>query len=357
MKRTADVRPQGKKQPVKQEAARSKQRVIGPSSPAFLQKFQRSGRRYAADHPLPKGAPPNAFINSLWYSCYIHEGQQIQAPQYADCMKAFLKGYCLGAGMKKPDWVLMPTLKSVAAVITVRNEGATVSKVLAELSRLPLKEIIAVVNGSADNSFSEARKCPSATIVHIPEALGYDVGRSIGAKLSTADMVLFLDGDIPIQAERLISFILAVERGADVALNDVTPFIGSFAGRDSVTMLKEFLNVVQDRRDLNANSMTAVPHVLSRKAIEHIGAGNLAVPPKAQSLAIRLGLSVCAPASVDVFKANKATGFNKGAANPVSKLILGDHLEALHMLMETNGGRLRYEDDIRQRSAFAEGTT
>lgn len=316
---------------------------------------QKAGSRYAVDHPLPENEQPIRYINFLWYYHYLGEGSKIPDAIYERCAEAFLAGYCKQAGIEKPAGTLVPTLKSLSAVITVFNEGSTIGGVLAQLQRLPMKEIIIVVNGSTDNSFSIARQCPLATIVHYPYSVGHDIGRSIGARLATADMVLFLDGDIPIKAGQLSPFIRAIDRGADVALNNMTPFIGQFARRDGVTVMKQFLNTVQGRPDLKTNSMTAIPHMLSRKAIERIGAANLAVPPKAQALAIQLGLSICAPASIDVITSNKVTKWNTGASNPVSSLILGDHLEAMHMLLSNYSSRLQYKDGIRKRSAFGEG--
>ncbi|MBD0381612.1 glycosyltransferase family 2 protein [Paenibacillus sedimenti] len=321
-------------------------------APAWImpQTIHRTGRRFAGDHPLPEGEQPISFINSLWYYYYNSERRSIPINRYAACAEAFLDGYCAQLGIEKPDGVLIPTLKSMAAVITVFNEEETIGHVLEQLRRLQIQEIIVVINGSTDNSFAVTRQTSPATIVHYPAAIGHDVGRSIGAMLTTADMVLFLDGDIPIKAEQLLPFIQAMDGGADVALNDLTPFIGQFALRDGVTMMKEFLNAIQGRSDLKSNSMTAIPHMLSSNAIERIGAANLIVPPKAQSLAIKLGLRICAPASIDVIKENKVTRLNTGAFNPVSNLILGDHLEAMHTLIKSHSSRLGFVDPIRKRS-------
>ena len=68
--------------------------------------------------------------------------------------------------------------------------------------------------------------------------LGLRWGRALGARLTTSDTVLFLDGDLPIRAERLVPFLHAVERGADLALNDLSPYIGRFAEQDHVTNLR-----------------------------------------------------------------------------------------------------------------------
>jgi len=246
---------------------------------------------------------------------------------------------------------LPPDLR-VAAVVSAMNEEAAIGKVLDQLQLLRLHEIIVVVNGSTDGTWHRVRNHPSSPVaLWFPERLGHDVGRAVGAKVSQAEIVLFLDGDIPISAKQLMPFIQAVAKGCDIALNNVTPFLGRFARRDPVTVVKEFLNRSLSRPDLGANSLTAIPHALSRKAIERITPARLAVPPSAQAAAIGLGLTVSAPASVNVFNTNRHRASNTGLVNPVADLIIGDHLEALRELMELQGERLSYPDLFRKREA------
>jgi glycosyltransferase involved in cell wall biosynthesis len=246
----------------------------------------------------------------------------------------------------------MPTGKTVSVVLTAMNEASTMAAVLDQLARLPIDELIIVVNGSTDGTFDLARARTKAIIVHYSDALGHDVGRAIGAKLSRSEIVLFLDGDFPVTAEQLMLFVDAIERGADVALNNISPFLGQFGHRDSVTMVKELLNRGLGRRDLESNSLTAVPHALSKRAIEVIGYNNLAVPPKAHAIAVSRGLDVDCSVSVDVIAKNKVRYSNTGSQNRVADLIVGDHLEALSMLMAEKGARLGEPDRIRNRSLF-----
>ncbi|WP_242457558.1 glycosyltransferase family 2 protein [Insulibacter thermoxylanivorax] len=239
--------------------------------------------------------------------------------------------------------------RSIAAVVTCKDEQYTLPAVLRELRRLPLQEILVIINGSTDRSLEQALKFSRITIVWCPEALGHDVGRALGARLTTSDTVLFLDGDLPIRAERLVPFLHAVERGADLALNDLSPYIGRFAEQDHVTRFKTFLNRVLGRRDLKMNSMTAVPHAVSRRLITGIGAENFAVPPKAQALAIMEGYKVTAPASIDVIKHNRVRPHNTGEFNLVANLIIGDYLEAIHEVIQRRGARGAYPDGERKR--------
>jgi hypothetical protein len=186
-------------------------------------------------------------------------------------------------------------------------------------------------------------------MIHYDLALGHDIGRAIGAKAATADVVLFLDGDLPIRAEKLAAMARSVARGTDVVLNNVSPFLPRFHRRDQVTVVKEFLNRACSRPDLAANSLTAVPHALSRAAIEQIGPLQLAVPPVAQARALELGLKVSAPVSINVFKRNRKRRSNTGMNNVVSDLIVGDHLEAIQYRMASAQPRLTFPDLIRNR--------
>ncbi|GIO98821.1 hypothetical protein J14TS5_39070 [Paenibacillus lautus] len=229
------------------------------------------------------------------------------------------------------------------------NEKDTILQLLEQLHRLPLHEIIFVVNGSTDESFEMIRNQSKAIIVHYKQALGHDVGRAVGAKLADSEILLFLDGDVPILAEHLVPFIDAIEQGSDIALNDISPLIGMFSNRDYVTIVKEFINRSMGRADLEANSLTAVPHAIKKEAAQIIGYANLSVPPKAQVIALEKGLKINAPASVDVITKNRLRARNVGLQNAVSDLIIGDHIEALKTAFDLKGPRLSFTDQIRQR--------
>lgn len=231
------------------------------------------------------------------------------------------------------------------------NESQSLGRQLHQLERLPFEEVVVIVNGSSDDSCEIARSHPiGADVIHFEEALGYDVGRSIGARLTRSDVVLFLDGDMSIPAESLLPFIEQADRGADVVLNPVSALLPVFNQRDAVSCFKQFLNLCMDRSNLRSDSLTAVPHVLSRKAICTVGPPALSVPPLALAKAIRAGLKILsAPRVVNVLKSNRIRTHNVGEGNPVEKLIIGDHLEALYEMMEESGPRLGFQDTLRRR--------
>ncbi|MEK8131268.1 glycosyltransferase [Paenibacillus filicis] len=269
--------------------------------------------------------------------------------------QGYLRGYFSARQEPVPDWVLMPVEQSVAVVVTAMNEQATISRTLRQAARLGVDELIVIVNGSTDRTLPLARKQPEAQVVHYPHPLGHDVGRAVGARLTKSDIVLFLDGDIPIPAERLVAFVRAVSRGMDIALNDIGPYLGTFGRRDQVTHMKQFLNVSLGRRDLQANSLTAVPHAMSRQAVERLGPELLMVPPKAQAAAILQGMRIGVSASVNVIRRNKRRRSNQGNLNRVAKLIIGDHLEAIKLAVDQAGARLRFPDKQRKRLQREEG--
>lgn len=224
-----------------------------------------------------------------------------------------------------------------AAVVCARSEGDRLKAVLMQLERLPLEEILVILNGCEDHSYQIARQHERCTVVYFKKPLGHDVGRSIGASLTAADIILFTDGDMVISAEELAPFLYAVDSGVDVALNKLDPYLQVYYRQDEVTRVKSFLNTVLGREDLRANSLTAVPHAVSSRCIAGIGASALTVPPKALMLAITQGYQVAAVHTINVITRNRSRKNNTGPNNAVAELIVGDHIEALQKLFEQPG--------------------
>jgi glycosyltransferase involved in cell wall biosynthesis len=272
-----------------------------------------------------------------------------------DAAKGYVRGFFQGKKQHPHDWLMLPTTQTVAVIVTVMNEEGTIGKIMDQLNRLPFDEVFVIVNGSVDQSFQRARGRSHAVILSYPDPLGHDVGRALGAKLAQSDILLFLDGDILLSAEAMIPFVGGIECGLDVALNNIAPYMNVFAKRDSVTYMKQFLNASLGRPDLEANSMTAVPHALSRKAVTTLGIPSLIVPPKAQALAVHHGLRIGVSGSVDVINSNKRRKNNTGKSNRVAELIIGDHLEALKLAGELSGNRLAFVDGLRNRAKAGGG--
>ncbi len=267
---------------------------------------------------------------------------------------AYRDGYA-AARSKRPQTygVPVPLSGTASVVITACNEEKTIGSLLDELERLPLSEKIVVLNGCTDGSFAEVKSRKNVIMAYFPKRLGHDVGRSVGAALASGDSVLFVDGDMAVPAEELAAFLYERENGTDVVLNDISAYLPLYASQDEVTRCKLFLNQALGRPDLKSNSMTAVPHALSRKAIDIIGTEMLTVPPKAQAVAIIERLTVSAPCTTDVIGRNRLREGNYGAGNNVALLILGDHVEALNEAVRRKGSRLFWETAPRPQLAKA----
>ncbi|MCI3919939.1 glycosyltransferase [Paenibacillus sp. TRM 82003] len=237
----------------------------------------------------------------------------------------------------------------VGVVIVARNEEAMIREVMHSAKRLAPEEIIVVVNGSTDRTADIVRE-EGVRLLEFPEALGHDVGRAIGALQARSEVLLFLDGDIVFEPEELWPFIAACRNGSHVALNDVNAFYQSVRMIDGVSMAKQYLNRMACTPHLGFGSLTAVPHAMTREAIERIGHAHLAVPPKAQAIAAVNGLTLSLVRGVDVFRTNRRRRFNAGGTdNLVEQMILGDHVEALQWMQEYFGPRVFFPDLMRRR--------
>lgn len=241
-----------------------------------------------------------------------------------------------------------PIQSKVSVIIPVMNERKTLARVIREVKRLqPHIEIIVVANGSTDGS-KEIASAAGAKVISYDEPLGHDVGRSVGARHANGDILLFLDGDMVIPAAKLLPFIRAVERGVDIALNRYRGPIRKHLVHP-VVLAKHALNSAVGRFDLLGASMTTVPHALSKKAVSAIGTEHLAVPPKAQAMAIQKRLRVEAVHLVNVGSLNPVRRRSKGG-DPLGSLIVGDHLEAIRWYTQATNDRGLYPDLYRKRN-------
>jgi glycosyltransferase involved in cell wall biosynthesis len=247
-----------------------------------------------------------------------------------------------------------PTQPKVSAIVCAQNEAATIGGLLKQIRQIPeWKETIVVVNGSSDQTAQIASAESGTRVVSYKQALGHDVGRAIGASVATGEILLFIDGDMIIPAEELYPFICEVAAGVDLALNNLMPLLPPFNQWDSVSLVKAFLNAAANRDDLRANSMTAVPHAISRRAIAKFGVAPLCVPPLMQvKLMLDPTMRIRAKATVDVIHRNRMRVDNVGPQNRVGEMIIGDHMEALHELLRLKGSRGLFLDHNRMRAAF-----
>ncbi|MBD8500251.1 glycosyltransferase family A protein [Paenibacillus arenosi] len=279
---------------------------------------------------------------------------------YADVIalgRSYAEGYADVRNGIGADVVLLPTTMRLGAVLCAYNEQDSIATTLKQLARLPLDEIVIVVNGSVDRTFELARKSlPEAIVVHFDKPLGHDVGRAIGAKLLQVDAVLFTDCDFTIEGEQLGAYLWSIASGVDVALNDIRPFMDKFEQQDGISYCKQWLNQELGRSDLAMNSLTAIPHALSSKAIHTIGYEALYVPPRAHALAVLHGLHVQTACTVDVITQNRLRTTNIGLGNPVAQLIIGDHMEALEAVWNWKREELNAVQSVRADIAWRRNT-
>lgn len=238
---------------------------------------------------------------------------------------------------------------TVSVVIPAADEHSTIAKVIRNAWRVhPETEVIVVANGSHDGTDRIAARM-GAHVIQYPQRLGHDVGRSIGARSAQGKVILFVDGDFVVETKDLKPIVQAVLQGkTDVALNS---YIGPVKNVrvHKVILAKHALNAAMGRPDLSGVSMTTIPHALSRHALEVIGVENLAVPPKAQAIALDRGLIVRPVHFIHAGRKNRKRNRIKGT-DPVGDLIVGDHLEAMNWVLQEHGARGGFEDQIRSRS-------
>ncbi|MUG86570.1 glycosyltransferase [Paenibacillus timonensis] len=343
------ARPQGRAGRMKSSLARRGSRMARPSARKGLAGglIQRLKARALAEGARAAASREKAAADSPHMQACFQEwarAERLDNSPFATILAASLayrRGYADTAGLSTP-WLPLPLNGSASAIVTASNEEKTLPAVVAELRKLPLQEIIVVLNGCNDGSFTAVDRDPRITRLSFPERLGHDVGRAIGAAAATGDILLFTDGDLCVGAEDLAAFLIAIDQGMDLALNDLSPYLPPFSQQDEVTRCKAFLNLALGRPDLKANSLTAVPNALSRRALQTVGTAALIVPPKAQALALARGLKAGAPISVDVIRKNRIRTSNSGTGNAVAQMIIGDHMEALGEVMKTEGVRLRF---------------
>ncbi|UNK19761.1 glycosyltransferase [Paenibacillus sp. N3/727] len=237
----------------------------------------------------------------------------------------------------------------VSVIIPAMNERKTIAAVIHQAYQVhPETEVIVVANGSTDGTAEIAQRI-GAKVICLPHALGQDVGRSVGAGEAKGEILLFTDADIVIKTRDFMPLTKAVENGVDVALNKYLGPIGK-THVHSVVLAKHALNILVSNPGLKGASLTTIPHAMSRRARDQIGTDNLAVPPKAQAIAIYKGLNVRGVHEVDVGKTNPRRGRTKGN-DPLEGLIVGDHLEAIDWFISKSGVRGNRSDLTRNRES------
>lgn len=110
---------------------------------------------------------------------------------------------------------LMPIVHPVGAIIIASNAERTIVKVLEQLKRLPLREIVVLVHGSKDRTLEMVRCHSRAIIVYEPELIEHDVARALAAQISQSDFLLFIEEDQFVSVEALIPYVQDTQQGIE----------------------------------------------------------------------------------------------------------------------------------------------
>ncbi|MFC4304597.1 hypothetical protein [Cohnella boryungensis] len=258
----------------------------------------------------------------------------------------YAAGFMQGSGARAAV-TPVPLNGKAAAIVFAGMKEEPLRQVLDQLQALPLDDVVIVASNPAERLFALARGFGNVTLVSVPEPLDADVGRALGAKLTGADTILFLDGEQAVSADQLAGFIWACQWEMDIALNDISAQMGLFRKRGGNERLFEFLNVSLQRGDLKINTLSALPYAVSRRAIESLGIGALAVPIKAHAQAILNGLRIGIGGAVGGHRQRRGTRSDWRRA-------AGDHAEAWREAFDVRGNRLDFADWTRNRSLLGD---
>ncbi|QHW33406.1 glycosyltransferase family 2 protein [Paenibacillus rhizovicinus] len=285
-------------------------------------------------------------MNEHWTQRSLRGGRESRAGNPLKRGQAYADGFA--AGLRQPGGMWVPVaLTRTAAAVVLAGPG-TGTEAVRQLLRLPFEDIIVVLEGAGEESFARFRAMPEISVYHTPARLGTDVGRSVGARMTTAELVLFADGNIPVAAEQLAAMLAEAHAGHDLVLADVSGQLGAFRRWDEAARIRAFMNWSLGRPELSANSAAVLPHVWTRSAMERVGLPALAVPPMAHRAALEQKLRICC-SPVSSLK-SVVWGAGGGAFSEAGlKLSAGDHIEALRAAMREKGARLSLPDGVRRR--------
>jgi len=229
----------------------------------------------------------------------------------------------------------------IAAVIPVKNEAATIRKVIRTVSSTEVDLIIPVFNGCTDSSreIIEAMNCAKISPIHFESSLGIDVPRSIGAawahKLG-AEIILFIDGDMEGNIANTLKGLLSSisRKGFQMSLTNCYPpeteSKPSQLARYLLNLRTELNRRLGFEEAIGNASPSHGPHAITRKFIESVPCQELAVPPVTLALAARCRLNVGIGARLPHARlGSRQRDFYHN--KQIAETIIGDCLEALQV--------------------------
>ncbi len=240
-------------------------------------------------------------------------------------------------------------LLKVSIIIQAQNEESTIGDIIKEMKKLKPYEIIIVLNGSTDKT-SYIVKSLGCKLIEYEKPLGINVGKALGANKAIGDILVFIDSDIVIQAKKILPYIIAIQNGADVVLNDLTWTMYRNTLPHPTAVSKRALNIFLKREDLLVNTMGSIPNALSRHAVNKIGWWNLIDPPLVQAICVEQNLIIEVSEPIDVIYTNKIRPKQHYTLAPNSPYpqstsrVIGDHLKAINYMISKTGVRNGFYD-------------
>lgn len=229
-----------------------------------------------------------------------------------------------------------------SAIVPAFNESQSIIKVISNLNRCPIHQIILVANGCTDNTCQLAISTSAKRIVllHFSTPVGIDIPRSIGAYFvkvfcPSINGLLFLDGDMGGQIlSALYDLVQGIEDGLDMALTNCYPYIYSRSDlANAVLKERECLNRKLGLFNiLGLASPSHGPHAVSRFFLDMVPIEALAVPPLSLVLAVKSkGLRVNVAAAIPHILLGSNSRSEKHASE-IAETIIEDCQQALSYL-------------------------
>ena len=141
------------------------------------------------------------------------------------------------------------TVKSLAVVMPVYNEGEHIYANLLEASRIVGSfaedyEIVAVNDGSTDNSLEEIRRAMKADdhirVVYYDQNHGKGYAVKLGMMTSGKELTAFCDSDLELTPKMLKSYARALRQsGADIVITEIGGTVGDIESQPFIEALRQ----------------------------------------------------------------------------------------------------------------------
>ena len=174
-------------------------------------------------------------------------------------------------------------------VVPILNEEYTIALVLDQLQRLPLREIVLILNGCQDHSaqiIQHHQTKKRKKVILFAHPLGIDIPRAVGVKYAltqNAKAVLFVDGDLTASIESVLYKLLidVCYRNIDLALTNCYPYpdYRSPLAQEILYYRKSLNHSLGIFHQIGLASPSHGPHCVSQNLMKRIPLQAFAIPP------------------------------------------------------------------------------